>query len=151
MRVIIDIHIFYSFIIHIVSNFASFFLNLNNNLQSYSLIWAWFVIFYYKKKEGCPSSLWAIRDCLARSRITAIPCFASWILSNRKSTSASAHSRSKRFTCSRHVKKRGLPLFSLGDTWLEHVTPTMSMWCATNCANRPYVVLILLQNLFIQF
>ena len=25
----------------------------------------------------------------------------------------------------------------VGDTWLEHVTPTTSMWCATNCANRP--------------
>ena len=27
-----------------------------------------------------PSPLWAIRDCLARSRLTAIPYFASWAL-----------------------------------------------------------------------
>jgi len=37
---------------------------------------------------------WRLGDsCLARSRITAVPCFASWTLSNRKSTPASAHSR----------------------------------------------------------
>ena len=37
---------------------------------------------------------WRIGDsCLARSRLTAVPCFASWTLSNRKSTPASAHSR----------------------------------------------------------
>ena len=33
-------------------------------------------------------------DCLARSRLTAISCFAFWTLSNRKNTPASAHSRS---------------------------------------------------------
>ena len=39
-------------------------------------------------------SNWRIEDsCLARSRLTAIPCFASWTLSNRKSTPALAHSR----------------------------------------------------------
>ena len=39
-------------------------------------------------------SNWRIGDsCLARSRITAVPCFASWTLSNRKNTPASAHSR----------------------------------------------------------
>ena len=42
-------------------------------------------------------------------------------------------------------KKRGtISLSYLGDTWLEHVTPTMSMWCATNCANRPRFLILIL-------
>ena len=42
------------------------------------------------------SSLWSGRrgSCLVRSRLTAIPHFASWTLSNRKTASASARSRS---------------------------------------------------------
>ena len=38
--------------------------------------------------------IWAWRDCLARSRITAIPHFASWALPKCKTAPASAHSRS---------------------------------------------------------
>ena len=37
---------------------------------------------------------WALEDCLARSRLTAILHFASWALPNRKTAPASAHSRS---------------------------------------------------------
>ena len=42
------------------------------------------------------------RSCLVRSRLTAIPHFASWTLSNRKTASASARSRNSLESKSHH-------------------------------------------------
>ena len=90
----------------------------------------------------------AWRDCLARSRLTGLRLSASFANANLhprlRPQLVRARTQDKSSSCGVLVTHNfHFILFSknLGDTWLEHVTPTMSMWCATNCANRPYTLL----------
>ena len=81
--------------------------------------WAAFS-YYTSKKGGITSPHWAIRDCLAHSRVTAIPHFAN-VQQHLRNVPASARSRSntdKALLCvfSSRIKKGRYYLPSLGDT-----------------------------------